>query len=135
MIAATESGWTVDELARRSGISTRTIRAHQSAGLLPRPRLDGRTGYYGPDHLRRLGVITRLQQRGYSLAAIADLLAAWDHGRTLGDVLGLDRASAAGPGSVGAGDDWVEELFSAYIAPADPAVLLPTGGLPGGGWN
>jgi DNA-binding transcriptional MerR regulator len=122
MISATEPRWTVDELARRSRLTTRTIRAHQSAGLLPRPRLDGRTGYYGPEHLRRLGVITRLQQRGYSLAAVADLLRAWDDGRGLGDVLGLEPAPVGG--------DWAEELFAAYVAPGEPAALLP-----GGGWN
>jgi DNA-binding transcriptional MerR regulator len=109
---------TVDELAHRSGLTTRTIRAHQSAGLLPGPRLDGRIGCYGPDHLRRLAVITRLQRRGYSLAAIADLLTAWDDGRTLSEVLGLEPVPAAG--------DWADELFATYVVPTDPAALLPS---------
>ena len=109
---------TVDDLAHRSGLTTRTIRAHQSAGLLPGPRLDGRTGYYGPDHVDRLKVITRLQRRGYSLAAVADLLAAWDEGRTLGSVLGLEPRPAAA--------DWADELFATHVIPPEPGALLPS---------
>lgn len=108
---------TVDELSRRSGLTTRTIRAHQTAGLVPHPRLRGRTGYYGDEHLRRLAAITRLQGRGFSLAAIRELLSAWDEGRTLGAVLGLEDAAVPG--------DWVDALFSGYVAPTEPAALLP----------
>jgi DNA-binding transcriptional MerR regulator len=125
---AGEVRWTVDELARRSGLTTRTIRAHQSAELLPRPRLDGRTGYYGRAHLERLGVITRLQGRGYSLAAITDLLRAWDDGRTLADVLGFDRpAPTAGRLEREQPPDWVDELFTAFVTPYGPAAVLPAG--------
>jgi DNA-binding transcriptional MerR regulator len=118
-VDAATHGLTVDELARRAGLTTRTIRAHQTAGLLPPPRLRGRTGYYGEEHLRRLGAIARLRGRGYSLAAIADLLGAWDEGRTLAHVLGFEPASTP--------DDWADELFAAYLAPDDPGGLLPAG--------
>jgi hypothetical protein len=46
-------------------------------------------GVYGTSHLIRLELIGRLQERGYSLAGIRDLLAAWRDGGDLGEVLGL----------------------------------------------
>jgi len=80
---------TVDQLARAAGTTTRQVRALQSHGLLPRPHLVGRTGYYGSEHLERLRAVQRLQGEGFSLAAIATLLRAWETGATLADVLGL----------------------------------------------
>jgi DNA-binding transcriptional MerR regulator len=80
---------TVDELARRAGLPVRTIREYQTLGVLPSPARRGRVGIYGPSHLRRLGLIGRLQERGYSLAGIRDLLGAWRDGADLGEVLGL----------------------------------------------
>lgn len=74
---------TVDQLALAAGMTVRTVRAHQNRGLLPPPRIEGRTGYYSRAHLHRLQHISNLQQRGYSLAAIADVVeqAPTDHGR------------------------------------------------------
>lgn len=83
---------TVDELAREAGTTTRNVRSYQTKGLLPPPRMVGRVGYYDCAHLARLSYIDRLQQRGFSLAAIRDLLAAWDEGKTLTDVLGFEEA-------------------------------------------
>ena len=80
---------TVDELARAAGTTTRQVRALQTRGLLPRPGLVGRTGYYEVGHLDRLRAILRLQAEGFSLAALATLLRAWDSGATLAEVLGL----------------------------------------------
>jgi len=65
---------TIDELARRSGMTVRNIRAHQSRGLLPAPQVRGRTGFYGPEHEARIGLIRELQADGYKLEAIARLL-------------------------------------------------------------
>ena len=81
---------TVDELARRAGVPVRTIREYQTLGLLPAPERRGRIGIYRRTHLSRLELIGRLQQRGYSLAGIGDLLASWREGADLGEVLGLD---------------------------------------------
>lgn len=66
----------VAELAERSGVSVRSIRFYHQAGVLPRPRMQGRVGWYGDEHLERLAFVRRLQRRGYSLAAIADMVAA-----------------------------------------------------------
>ena len=86
---------TIDELARRAGVTTRTIRNHQTIGLLPPPRLVGRVGHYDEGHLGRLRLIAQLQEQGYSLAGIAGLLEAWERGRSLADVLGFEQALTA----------------------------------------
>ena len=88
-------GMTIDELARAVGTTTRTIRAYQTQGLLPHPRLAGRVGVYDEGHLARLRYIAHLQERGFSLAAIRDLLTAWEEGRSLSDVLGFEEALTA----------------------------------------
>lgn len=86
---------TIDELAREAGVTTRNIRAYQTRGLLPSPRMEGRVGYYDDGHLARLRYIASLQERGFSLAAIQCLLDAWEEGRGLNDVLGFEEALTA----------------------------------------
>jgi DNA-binding transcriptional MerR regulator len=86
---------TIDQLARLAGTTTRNVRAHQTRGLLPPPRLEGRVGYYEAEHLERLKLIARLQERGFSLAAIAEVLGAWQRGADLREVLGFEEALTA----------------------------------------
>jgi DNA-binding transcriptional MerR regulator len=73
MAQATEE-LTIDELARRTGMTVRNIRAHQSRGLLPPPQVRGRTGFYGPEHESRINLIRELQADGYKLEAVGRLL-------------------------------------------------------------
>jgi DNA-binding transcriptional MerR regulator len=73
-MAVGTSGLTIDQLAQRTGMSTRNIRAHQSRGLLAPPTLRGRTGYYTDAHVERIELIQRLQADGFSLALIKRLL-------------------------------------------------------------
>ena len=86
---------TIDELARESGATSRNIRAYQTRGLLPPPRMEGRVGYYDEGHLARLRYVAGLQERGFSLAAIQCLLEAWEEGRGLNDVLGFEEVLTA----------------------------------------
>jgi len=65
---------TIDELARRTGMTVRNIRAHQSRGLVPPPEVRGRTGYYGDDHVSRIELIQELQADGFNLESIRKLL-------------------------------------------------------------
>lgn len=88
---------TVDELARRAGLVVSTVRLYQHRGLLAPPEKRGRVGWYGPDHLRRLRLIGELQERGYSLAAIKDLVEGMEAGRSLQGVLGLGGGSTWQP--------------------------------------
>ena len=88
--------WTIDELARLADVPTRTLREYRRLGLMAPPRRRGRIGVYDDEHLTRLRLIARLQQRGYSLAGIGDLLAAWHSGDSLDSILddpGLDEAA------------------------------------------
>ncbi len=55
-------------------MTVRNVRAHAARGLLPPPRMQGRTGFYGTEHLARLDLITHLQSEGFSLAAIERLV-------------------------------------------------------------
>src|SRR5436305_4831210 len=73
---------TIDALAQRTGMTVRNIRAHQSRGLLQPPDIEGRTGYYGPEHVARIELIAEMQADGFNLAAIK---------RLLGDSEGSDR--------------------------------------------
>jgi DNA-binding transcriptional MerR regulator len=86
---------TIDELARAAGTTVRNVRVYQDRGLLPPPQRRGRLGVYGPDHLRRLRLVLRMLGRGYPLAAIRELLEAWEEGRDIGSVLGLEEAITA----------------------------------------
>lgn len=61
---------TIDQLAARTGITVRNIRFYAGRGLLPPPRLRGRTGLYGPDHLARLELVSALSALGFTLSAI-----------------------------------------------------------------
>jgi DNA-binding transcriptional MerR regulator len=81
---------TIDELARRTGMTVRNIRAHQSRGLLPPPEVRARTGYYGSEHVARIELIRELQSEGFNLESIRRLL---DGSAGVGDeVLRFTRA-------------------------------------------
>ena len=67
---------TIEQLAARTGMTVRNIRAHVTRGLLPPARLRGRTGYYGAEHVARLQLIAGLQQQGFNLASIRKLVTA-----------------------------------------------------------
>ena len=88
---------TIDELARRAGTTTRNVRALQTASLLVKPEMAGRTAHYGEVHLARLIAVLRLQKHGFSIASIRALLEAMAAGRSLADVLGLPDAGADVP--------------------------------------
>ncbi|MGE0299703.1 MerR family transcriptional regulator [Pseudonocardia sp.] len=61
---------TIDQLAARTGITVRNIRFYAGRGLLPPPRLRGRTGLYGPDHVARLELVSELSGLGFTLSGI-----------------------------------------------------------------
>lgn len=93
----------------------RTIRYYHQLGVLPRPQMHGRVGWYGPDHVRRLAFVRRLAERGYSLAAVADMVAQ--------QIPAILTASSAGDGSppsssrASAGDDRISRAELAAAVP------------------
>jgi len=114
----------VDDLARAAGVATTTIRLYQSKGLLPPPRLVGRTGYYDDTHLSRLRAIARLQAEGFSLAGIGALIERWERGGDLDDLLGIDGHLDRFLGSRDQTVLTAEELLARFpVSSLDPASI------------
>jgi DNA-binding transcriptional MerR regulator len=90
---ADQASMTIDEIAQRTGMTARNIRAHQSRGLVPPPEVRGRTGYYGAQHVDRIELIKELQADGFNLEAIRRLLEG--AGGSSREVLNFSRALRA----------------------------------------
>ncbi|MEU5852581.1 MerR family transcriptional regulator [Saccharopolyspora shandongensis] len=85
----------IDDLARAAGTTVRNVRVYQDRELLPPPRREGRTAIYSDAHLVRLRLIINMLERGYAFAQIKEMIAAWESGRSLGEVLGLEEVVGA----------------------------------------
>ncbi|OHU30865.1 MerR family transcriptional regulator [Mycobacteroides franklinii] len=82
----------IDDLARAAGTTTRNIRVYRDRGLLPAPARVGRLAIYNESHVARLRLITSMLDRGYNLAHLQEMLTAWEEGKDLGDILGIETA-------------------------------------------
>lgn len=82
----------IDDLARIAGTTTRNIRVYRDRGLLHPPVRVGRIAVFNDTHLTRLRLITSMLDRGYNIAHVHEMLSAWEEGKNLGDVLGLETA-------------------------------------------
>jgi DNA-binding transcriptional MerR regulator len=71
-----EAAITIDELARRVGMSVRNLREWRALGLLPAPTMRGRVGYYDEAQVLRIGRIRELHAEGFPLDLIRRLLEA-----------------------------------------------------------
>src|SRR5512146_3216946 len=91
----------IDDLARLAGTTVRNVRVYQDRGLLAPPRRDGRVGMYADAHLARLRLIGQLLKRGSTFANIGEMLAVWERGGDLGEVLDLESA---------VGHPWSDEI-------------------------
>jgi len=65
---------TIEELAARTGMSVRNVRAYQAKHLLHGPTLQGRSGRYDESHVERIELIRRLQEEGFNLDAARILI-------------------------------------------------------------
>lgn len=72
--SANHAEMSVEDLSGRTGVSVRNIRAYQTAGLLPSPRMQGRLAFYNQGHLGKLELIRDLRLQGFRLEAIKDML-------------------------------------------------------------
>lgn len=77
------------ELAELAGITVRTLRFYRERKLIGPPRREGRLAWYDERHLARLRTIAALLERGHTLTGIAELAEAFEHGRGVGEVLGV----------------------------------------------
>jgi DNA-binding transcriptional MerR regulator len=94
---APQKEYRAEELARAAGIPPRTLRYYRERGLLPPPRRQGRLAWYNDHHLARLRTITALLERGHTLTGIAELAEAVEHGRDIGELLGLGAPTEETP--------------------------------------
>jgi DNA-binding transcriptional MerR regulator len=91
---AASGEYRIEELARLGGTTTRNIRVYRDRGLLHPPLRVGRIALFNDTHLTRLRLITSLLDRGYNIAHVHEMLSAWEQGKNLGDMLGLESAIA-----------------------------------------
>jgi DNA-binding transcriptional MerR regulator len=120
----------IDELARLAATTVRNVRVYQDRGLLPPPRRHGRVGIYTDAHLARLRLIGQLLRRGYTFANIGEMLAVWERGGNLAEVLDLESAvghpwSDEIPGHVT--PEQLRETFGAEDTPENWARTLMAG--------
>lgn len=73
----------LEELAGRTAVPPRTIRLYITRGLVPGPRRAGPHAAYGPEHVKALETIKRLQLAGLTLAQIRQELAGRVASKTL----------------------------------------------------
>lgn len=109
----------LDDLARAAGVASTTVRLYQTKGLLAPPRLQGRTGWYDDSHLRRLRLIARLQDEGFSLAGISSLLEAWESGGGIDALVGVEAQL----------DDMLGQPHSVVVSVADLLDRFPEGSM------
>jgi DNA-binding transcriptional MerR regulator len=91
---AASGEYRIDDLARLAGTTTRNIRVYRDRGLLHPPLRVGRIALFNDTHLTRLRLISSMLDRGYNIAHVHEMLSAWEQGKNLGDVLGLETAIA-----------------------------------------
>lgn len=73
----------IGELSDRTGLTVKTIRFYESAGVLPEPqRLDSGYRDYGAEAVDRLAFVRAAQAAGLTLAQIRDILAVRDSDRS-----------------------------------------------------
>ena len=85
------TGYTIDELAAKTRVPSRTIRFYQSKGALQAPEIRGRVAYYGDAHVERLELIAKLHDRGLRIDAIGDLVKRIERGELdLAEWLGVE---------------------------------------------
>lgn len=92
--AAASGEYRIEELARLAGTTTRNIRVYRDRGLLHPPLRVGRIALFNDTHLTRLRLVTSMLDKGYNIAHVHEMLSAWEQGKDLGDMLGLESAIA-----------------------------------------
>jgi DNA-binding transcriptional MerR regulator len=74
--------YTIGKVARRFGLTHRTLRFYESRGLI-KPMRHGSTRLYRPEDLERLAVIVKAKKLGLTLAAIGRLIGSEGAGQSL----------------------------------------------------
>ncbi|MFJ8083658.1 MerR family transcriptional regulator [Streptomyces sp. NPDC096205] len=115
----------MEELAELAGITVRTLRFYRERKLIPPPRREGRIAWYDDHHLARLRTIAALLERGHTLSGIAELAEAFDHGRDVGDLLGLGTPTEEEP--VRLTPEELADHFAGEVTPENLAAAMELG--------
>lgn len=99
----------IGELAKRAGVSVRTIRYYIEEGLLPPPSVEGRYSVFDEGYLNRLQLILRLKEAYLPLREIRDLITHLDDGEVARMLRGETPMPTPPPPSI------VKESASEYI--------------------
>lgn len=116
-----------EELAEAAGIPVRTLRFYRERKLLPPPRREGRIAWYDDHHLARLRTIAGLLERGHTLGGIAELTAAFENGRDvgqLGELLGIGWSEET---PVRMSPEALADYFEGEVTPENLAASLDLG--------
>jgi DNA-binding transcriptional MerR regulator len=117
----TEGEMTIRQLAERTGMTVRNIRAHQTRGLLPPPTVRGRTGYYGEEHVARIELTREMQADGLNLEAIRRVLDSGDGSASA--IFDFTRALKAPFEDEAPEIIEAEELIAIWGEPRDPKLI------------
>src|SRR5918996_1521589 len=115
----------MEELARLAGITVRTLRFYRERKLIRPPRREGRIAWYDDTHLARLRTISALLERGHTLNGIAELAEAFDHGRNVGELLGVGTPTEEEP--VRLTPEELAARFEGEVTPENLAAALDLG--------
>ncbi len=115
----------MEELAEKAGVTVRTLRFYRERKLLPPPRREGRIAWYDDSHLARLRTISALLERGHTLNGIAELAEAFDHGRDVGELLGLGAPTEETP--VRLSPEELADVFNGQATPENLSAALDLG--------
>jgi DNA-binding transcriptional MerR regulator len=116
-----EGEMTIRQLAERTGMTVRNIRAHQTRGLLPPPTVRGRTGYYGEEHVARIELTREMQADGLNLEAIRRVLDSGDGSASA--IFDFTRALKAPFEDEAPEIIEAEELVAIWGEPRDPKLI------------
>jgi DNA-binding transcriptional MerR regulator len=113
--------YTIDQLAAKTGLPSRTIRFYQAKGVLPAPKRRGRVAFYDESHAERLKMVSELQDKGLRLRAIRDFILTPDaDSESVQQWLGIgeriDHTLGDAPQLMT--EQELDELFGRPIAPA-----------------
>ncbi|WP_328621255.1 MerR family transcriptional regulator [Streptomyces sp. NBC_00354] len=125
--AKTVREYRTEELAEAAGIPVRTLRFYRERKLLPPPRREGRIAWYDDHHLARLRTIAALLERGHTLGGIAELTAAFENGRDvgqLGELLGIGWSEET---PVRLTPEALADYFEGEVTPENLAASLDLG--------
>lgn len=100
----------------------RNVRAYAARGLLPPPRLVGRTGFYGREHVARLVLVREMLAEGWPLAMIERTLSNAPHTAS-STTLALHRALVTPWLPAQPEQTTVGELAERAGVPADPGLI------------